>query len=326
MDGTLNLVTSIVAYTDSNTNSNPQERSPQHGKTFLGLPIENPGGDNYSVEAGATKSVFSGVRSTSIANDTEFTLTLSSLASNRYRFTHSAGTAPAFRTNRNLTANTHTITIVVNANATITMTSSFADFGAVIVGDIIFIPGTTTGDTAGPFDALNEGYWQVLSTSTTILQLSRLSGTSFEAAAEVVTITANSQLQAFSAAGVQVGDGLNISNGFATSVLQAYTVIAVNPSWFEVYSTNTLPVSAIGIPTTSGIAFYSSLKRMVYVEADQDCVIKLNGDTNNYQRLQPWLSGDKTMVAQYLKVGPAWSLDVENKSTNVLNLFVAHVE
>ena len=48
-------------------------------------------------------------------------------------------------------------------------------------------------------------------------------------------------------------------------------------SYFEVLSTATLPVSAVGTPGSANIAFYNAAKRMVYLEGDQEFIVKVNG-------------------------------------------------
>lgn len=327
MNSLLNLNTSILAYTDTVANSNPQQRIPQWNRGFVGLPIENSSGQSYSIDPNETMNIFDGTVSTAIDNTTQFTLTLSTINPNLYRFTWTGGTNPGFRTNRNLTTNGHTITMTLNTNFTLTMSSSAADFSAVVQGDIVYIPGLTTGDVAGPFNSANEGQWKVLSvTSTTVLQLARLPGINFQGISEVVVSTNNIQVQAFSDSGLQVGTGLDISNGFADSVLQSYTVSNVTPSFFEVITTETLPVLAIGVPTATGMIFYSFLKKFLYIEADQECVVQLNGDASISQRIQPILSADQTTVGTYMKMGPAWSLNLKNLTNNTLNVLVVTAE
>ena len=325
MNANLNLFLSIQAFTDPTVTSNPKKRIPDLNKSLQGLAIQDPRGDTFSLDPQQSLSIFDGSRTTSIDNTTEFTLSLSTLASNRYRFTHTNGTAPVFRTDRALTANGSNITIVVNTNNTITLTSDNSDFGSVVVGDNVFIPGPTTGDSATVFAASNEGLWVVLSASATVLELSRPTGTGFQASAETVLLTSNAQLQAFSAAGVQVGDTVNIASGFASVVLRAYEIAAIHPSWFEVLSTAALPVSAVGIPGAANIAFYQFAKRLVYIEGDQQFLVQINGDTSSFQKVQPWLDGDEDLVGQHLHTGTVWSLTIENLSDSPLNLLVISV-
>jgi hypothetical protein len=320
---------SVLTYQDQGINSNPSKTYTDWSRTTL-LSVENPKENRYVVDPGDTLSVFSGIRSTSISGTTEFLLTISPLSSDVYRFTwDTVGTNPAFRVNRNLTCNTHTLTLAVNINQTVSLTSSNAgDFSAVVVGDTIFIPGVSTGDIASPFNSLNEGYWQVIGKDGpgTVLQMIRPTGTSFSAYAQAVLQTTNLQILAYSAAGVQVNDKVNISAGFSTPVLRTFTVSAVTPTWFEVVSTDPLPVIETAVPTAAGMIFYSTAKQFIKVEADQECVLRMNGDTSDYMRLSPWAAGDPDQVSEFVKVGPTWSLDVVNKSTASLNVLIISVE
>lgn len=320
----LSLNSTILAYSDVEVNSNPSERFFDWFRSIT-VDVNDPQGNAYTIDPGASLDIFDGTRSTGIDNTTEFQLTISPLYSTTYRFTWTGtGTAPAFRTDRGLALNGDSFTLTVNVNLTATLSGSSGDFTSVLAGDVLFVPGLTTGDTAGPFSSDNEGYWNVLSkdgTSAT-LQLARF-GDSFSGVTETVTLTANSQLQAFSATGVQVGDSVKISNGFSLSVQGSYTVNAINPKWFEIVTTKTLPINETAIPTASGINFYTSAKRYIRIEADQNCIIKTNGNTGNSEELQPW---DSDLKAEYTKTGPTWSLSVDNKSTLPLNLLVMSCE
>lgn len=320
---------SVLAYLDSNINSNPSKIYTDWSRTTL-LSVENPKENQYVVDPGATLSIFSGIRSTSIDGTTEFLLTISPLSSDTYRFTwDTVGTNPAFRVNRNLTCNAHTLTIALNINQTASLTSSNAgDFSAVLVGDTIFIPGVSTGDIASPFNSLNEGYWQVIGKDGpgTVLQMIRPTGTSFSGYGQAVLQTTNVQILAYSSAGVQVGDMVNISAGFSTPVLKTFAVSAVTPAWFEITSTDPLPVVETAVPTAAGMIFYSTSKQFLKVEADQECVLRMNGDTSDFMRLSPWAAGDPDQVSEFVKVGPTWSLTVVNKSTASLNILVLSCE
>lgn len=326
MKATLSLISTTIAYGDVGVTSNPS-RKYVDWSLAKNHSVDNPKTIPYTVEPGETLSIFDTVRATGVAADTALTITLNPLEETTYRFTHSGGTAPAFRTSRALALAGNNVTIVANANQTVTMTSGLAaGFNAVVVGDTIFIPGTSTGDSASPFTASNEGYWNVLAkTSSTVLQLARPVDQTFLAYGEVVAVVSNTQLQAFSAAGVQVGDSVDISAVFPTAVLKKYTVLAVNPSWFEVQSTLPLPLSVTAVPGTAGIAFYDGARRYLKVVYDQECALNLNGVTSAV-KLSPWLAGDDEMVGIYEAVGPAWSLTVLNRSQETLNLLVITAE
>lgn len=313
----LNLVLKALAFNDQPATANPMRRHFDWGRSMQALVVTNPKGTPYTVLPNSSLAIFSGTRSTSIDLSTQFTLAVSTLATNRYRFTNTGGTAPVLRTDRSLTPNGHTFTWTANANATETLASStVGEFAAVQVGDSIWVPGTSTGDTAGPFNVLNEGLWIVLSKdgTNTILQLARSTGVDFSGTSEATAATANTQVQAFSSTGVQIGDTVDISAGFALPVQQSYVIVAVAPTWFEVITSATLPVSQVAVPGVSGIAFYSSAKRLLIVETDQEAAVQVNGDTTQNSRVSPIAAGDAEQTGFYWKFGPTWSLTVVNRS------------
>lgn len=329
MNATLNLIANILAYGDVGTTSNPQRRYVDWSIN-RSYQVANAKAEAYVLAPGASLTVFSGTRTTAIDNTTQFQMALSTLSSTRYRFTWTAvGTAPALRTDRGINLATHVITMTANSNSTLTMASgTAADFAAVQAGDTIFIPDVTTGDAASPFNPLNTGYWVVMSvTNNQTLQLARPSGSSFSGVSEVVTPSLSTSVWAFSAAGVQVGDSVNINAGFDSSIQGTYQVVAVTSKWFEVIATQPLPTTETALPTASGMIFYTSAKRYLRVEVDQAAVLRLNGATDNTNMLAPWSPADPDNTATYEKVGPCWQAVVVNQSqTASLNLLVISAE
>src|SRR5688572_29800637 len=142
MDATLKLTSSTLAYGDLGATSNPLKRFVDWG-VQRSYAVENPKSIPVTLEASETREIFSGVRATGIAADTEFTLTLSTLSSTRYRFTHSGlTTAPALRTNRALTLSGEEVVVTANTNGTAIFATDAGEFSAVQVGDVIFLPNT----------------------------------------------------------------------------------------------------------------------------------------------------------------------------------------
>lgn len=298
-------------------------------RALQGMQVQAPQDPVYRIPPGATQTIFNGVRSTSLDNTTQLTLSLSPLASNRYRFTWTGGTAPVFRTDRALATAGHTLTLALPGNGTMSVSSStVGDFASVQVADSVWIPGATTGDPAGPFDELNTGLWTVLAKdgTSTQLQLQRPAGSDFAAFAQAVVVVANSNFQAFSAAGVQVGDKVDISAGFSTPVLQTFTVDRLTAKWFEALATGPLPIAQVATPGTAGIQFYVSTKRVVYVEVDQEAILRFNGDTSNTGRISPFAAGSPDGVGWDTRSGPVWQLDIVNRSTETMNALVISAE
>jgi hypothetical protein len=217
---------------------------------------------------------------------------------------------------------------VVNSNLAVTVSAlSGNPFNNTQVGDTIFIPGVSTGDAPGPFSALNEGYWTVLSQSNLAITMARPAGTAvFSGVSEVVTPTNDTSINSFSATGIQVGDTLELSGGFAITALHAYEILAVNPNWIEVLSTAALGPQTGIVPTTAGFTIYKAAIRYLRIEADQECAVRCNGDTGNTNRLEPLIPGTDANTAWREQFGPVWKLVIVNRSTVTLNLTVLQAE
>ena len=328
MQGTLNVTTKIVAFADSQTTSQPSMRFVDWTRDISGTPVDDPKSEGHRIEALGQKTLFDGSRTTTLDGTTAFSISLLAVDSaSRYRITHTGGTAPGFRTGRALTPSGIALTFTVGANGTLNVASAAPVFGSVVSGDEVFIPHTTTGDAANVISPINAGEWQVLAAvDSQHITLTRFAGEDFSAVSEVVTPTANSQLQAFGAAGVQIGDSVDISDGFNTGTQKTFTVYGVADTFIEIVSTVPLAQESGVIPGASGMAFYTETKKVLYIEVNQEAVVRVNGDTGNTQRVSPMDSSDPRKPGQYYRTGPTWSLVVVNRSTSPLDITVIHAE
>lgn len=325
MDSILNLTQKIVAYSDKTVSSNPRLRNVDWTRDMSGLAIANPKTDRFDIQAGDTKLIFDGTRTTTIGVNTAFTISLSPLDPSRYRFTYISGINPTLRADRAIDLTGIATTFSVNANATANITTASPGFAGVVLGDTVFVPGVTTGDSAGPFSPSNEGFWTVIAVLTTSnIQVARLAGVDFSASAETQTPTAASQLQVFSASGVQAGDAVDISAGF--SFQDTFVVDLVTPKFFEIITSKAVPSEIGATPGASGMVFYTETKTFLYIEVDQQAVVRLNGNTGNQDRLEPRESGNAAMPGVLLKMGPVWSLSLVNRSTVTMSALVIHAE
>jgi len=319
----LNLLHSILAYdgSEGSTNNNPNRRLANWTREFRNVQVENAVSNQAVIQPGGSLAIYSGTQATSIDGTTAFAVSLLAGTASTYRFLSAAGTAPAFRAERALAAGATTpIVVTTNNNSTAKFASSGTgalSFAAVQIGDVLRIAGLSTGDAAGPFNTLNEGYWSVIGKDATSITCVRPDGAAFLAAAESVVLGLGyaSVFRAYSAAGVQVGSTVDVSAGFSAVTQKSYTVTAVAPDFFEVVSTTPIPLESGIMPDASGMVFYTSAKKVVYVEVDQEAVVRLNGDASNSNRLSPFLPGDPAQVAVFHKVGLAYSLTVVNRST-----------
>jgi hypothetical protein len=326
MSAILNIGVSIICYGDASISSNPKRRFVDWTRNTQGLVVGNPKSEQFVVDPGATFTVFDGTRTTSIDATTAFTVTSNLLDPSRFRFTNTAGTAPVFRTDRGLALNGITVTVAVNTNGSASFSLSGGSWGTAVAGDVLFIPGAVSGDPVGPFSALNEGYWLVLSVSGSTLTAARPLGVTFQGAGQVVPVTSNAQIMAFSAAGVQPSDKVDIAAGFSSGTLRTFTVVAVTPKWFEVSSSVPLALDVGILPGVTGMAFYKFSKSYVRIECDQESVIRLNFDSGNTQRVSPIIPGDADNMGWFEKFGPAWNCSVVNRTSVPLNINVITTE
>jgi hypothetical protein len=330
MDAVLNLHTKLLAFGDKTINSNPRLRAVDWEREALGIPVKDPESKGHQILAGSSKVIFDGTRSTTIDGTTSFSIGINFANPSLYRITHTGGTNPTFKTGRGLTLTGIALTFAVNPNNLVTLSLPMAapfDFTNVQPGDVIFIPHTSTGDAANVINILNSGYWQVLAKADNLtLSLTRDPNTFFEGVGETVTLTSNSQIRAFSSTGVQVGDSVAISAGFSISTQKTFTVSAVTDLFIEITSTLPLPSETNIVPGVSGMLFYTENKRIVYIEADQECVVRLNGDSGNTQRISPIEPGNASKPGMYLKSGDVFSMTIVNKSFATLNVLVVSAE
>lgn len=333
MSEILNLNTSLLTYddTDQGTTNNPMRRLSDWTRRFSNVVVSRAKSSSFVIDPGQSLLLFSGVRTTSIDGTTAFGMSLLSSSTSTYRFTNSAGAAPAFRTARALaTSALSQVVVAINNNAVATFTVSIAgSFAAAQVGDILRIAGVATGDASGPFAAGNEGYWVVLSATASVLTCRRLAGAAFSGSAETVIlgVTFATLFTVYSSAGVQIGDKVEISAGFSVVTQRTFTVSQVAPTFFEVVSADPLPLETGILPGAAGMVFYTAAKKVVYCEVDQEAVVRPNGYTGDLIRLSPFTPSDSSLVASYQQIGNIFSLTVVNKSdVNTLNLFVFTAE
>lgn len=324
MDGFLTITNRALAFHDLTPNSQPQLKAYDWAYTAKTLSVSDPKTYAGTIAAGGSALIFDGTRATTLDGTSAFSVALSPLdAGTRYRFTWTGGTNPTLRTDRALTLSTQAVTVAVNADSTVNVTLGGGTFAGVVAGDTVFIPGLSTGDSATVFSEVNVGFWVVLAVvSSTNLQLARAPGNGFSATGETVTLASDAQLQAFSAAGVQPGDSVQISASFSPVTLRTYIVDEVTSTWFEVISTAPIATESGKLPGAAGLVFYTDGVRFLHVEADQDTVVQLDGDTGETLRLSPIQAGDPKQAGWLEKFGASHKLVLVNKSSVPLN-FIA---
>lgn len=322
----LNIVNSLLGYKDSSgVVSNPLQRSFDWSRRYTNVPAENGTSDEITLQPGQSQIIFDGTRSPSQAfnpSTTQLSLDLLSLSSSTYRLSVASG-AGQFRTPRAINFSSATsVSLVVNNNAiaTITINSPTTEsFVSVQIGDVLRIRGYNTGDTSDiAFSAINSGYWTVISSSAASVTVKRPSGQSFSGASETVTIGSAStqdQLSVYSSIGIQIGDSFSIQGTLSQSSYGNYSVLRVSPTSIDFVSGTPLaqehnkPLSAL-----SDVVFYSDAKKLLYVEVDQNCAVRFNGQSDNLNVITPIQVGQESLPGYLNKWGYTWKCEVVNLS------------
>jgi hypothetical protein len=311
----LTYITKVLAYDDLPKTNNPRRVGIDRTVSLVNIPVENDQTAKFDLDPGASVVAIDGTRSTAQDGTTAYTLTLHPFDPTTYRLTYVSGTAPAFRTDRGLNLETVALTLTVNPNQTLTIEAATGTpFSAVQSGDVVFIPGVSTGDAPSQFNPLNEGSWYCLATGGATIVVGRAPGTVFSGSSDSVTPTTTNAIQAFSATGVQVGDTVDISAGFAQNTQRSYEITAVNPFYIEFISTLPLGLESAIEPGVDGLVIYTAAKRFIGIECEEEIVVQYNGDTGNTNRVTPLLAGSRKFTGSALKWGTTWKLVLVNRT------------
>jgi hypothetical protein len=185
--------------------------------------------------------------------------------------------------------------------------------GGVVVGDYV-----TIGNL---FNNLNQGQWQIISLTATSFSVVNPLGVN-EGPYILGSGFAN-QINIYSAAGVQVGDTLQISGGFSPVTQGYYTVTAVTNNYLQFSSVGVLP--AEGPITTESIAVFSNAQRFIYLESNQHVTMIVNNVAGN--EINPLVGSVSDITPGiFLRTSTVYSLTVTNVSASNAKLFFAAVE
>jgi hypothetical protein len=323
----LNITSRALAYEDPNASNNPQLRPFDWTRQLLGVPVDNPGSFPYTIQPLTTQAVFNGTRTLTYDGTTQFALSAVVNQVGRYRLAYTGtGTAPGFRTARTVASTGGTITVTPQITSSVVFTSSLgAVFGSVTAGDIVYIPGVSTGDSS-VFDPMNEGYWSVLLATSTAITAVRMPGTVFSVKGQTVSITNNSQFQAFSSSGVQVDDVVVLNTSFPISVLNSYEIVSVTAGNVEFLSGQILPSIATIVPGVSSVVVYSDAKNYLGIESNQNIGLFINGSVTQIPII-PLLPGDPDKIGFLQMLGTTiYSLSIINNSTQLATVRISSAE
>ena len=308
----------MLSYSDNFVTNNPHLRSFDHTRRIHSIPVSNPKSDSRQVPAGASLTIFNGTVPTSLSGASTVSLTLLSATSSTYRFSVTAGPA-GFRTARS-TPGLVACAVTINNNAVAVFNFTGATMTAVQSGDTMRINGVSFGD-AGPyaFNDLNSGLWTVIGVSGTQVSCVREAGQPFSGAVESVAV-ATTNVQFYSADGVQRGNKFSVTGTLSPVSQKTFEVLAVTPTTIDFVSATSLPTESGLTYAASSVTFYSESKKLVYIEVDQEAVVRFDGDTSNNNRVSPIQPGQQDLVGFINKWGDSYSCTIVNKSVNPLNV------
>jgi hypothetical protein len=315
------LVFSIFlnAYSDSYPSNAPSRSSFRWNRDANGVLASNPDSLQFTLAPGETRSLVSGERSLTQDGTTQYSIAPVPFETSSYQFTWVGGTNPTFRTARVTGADTTTqVTVTLNGTVLTFTSTGGTNFslisGGVIVGDYVTI--------GNEFNQANQGQYQIIGLTATSFSVVN----EFGVTEGPITLGSSfvSQVSIYSAAGVQVGDTLDITGGFSLVTQGAYKITAVTDTYLQFSSTATLPTE--GPITTEAISVYFMAKKLVYIESDQHVTLTINGDTGD--EIVPLVGCGACEVSpgMFLRTSTIYSLSITNASTTVANLFLASIE
>jgi hypothetical protein len=322
----ISILNYLNAYEDASPSNAPNRSFFRWTRDIKSIFCNNPTSLDLTLAPGETRELFSGMRTLTQDGTTQYSISLVPMTTTEYQLTWSGGTNPTFRTARTTGANSSTeVTVTVNSTV-VTFTSTVGTpfnliSGGVVVGDYVII--------GNQFNPSNQGTWQIISmTNTSFSVVNDLGVAEGPISLGVGYAT---QVQIFSAAGVQVGDTLVISGGFSPVTQGSYTITAVSSTYLQFSSVNPLPTE--GPITTEDITIYFLAKKLVYMESDQDVALTINGVSGVYA-INPLLTcecaSNRTLnqytPGMFMQTSTIYSLSITNTSINTANVFFASVE
>lgn len=272
MSSKLNLSVNMNVFGDPDYSNMPTLNYFKWHRNLIGQSVDNPKVDMAILLPNEEKTIFD--TSVALSSDltTTWNLSLKVGSSSQYILSHNSGTAPLFRTPRDsgidatsvitITKNAKLLTLTVSAGTIFDLIS-----GGVIVGDEIRL--------GSLFNALNQGVFKILSRSSTYLTIENEIGVA-ESDIDLGSGFAE-QLNIYSNSGVQIGDTLDIYDGFFSSIYGSYTIDDVSHNYIVFTSLESLPMED-NVPNLPSLAIYINAKKIIYLEANNKLSIKLNGD------------------------------------------------
>lgn len=283
----LNLDYSIMLYDDTSTR-NPKIKTFDIAKCIQGVVVDDDKSDRLTLAPGETKDIMVTTRALLWDPTTQLTFDryLATGSNVRIKWT-GTGTAPAFRTNRNIGGGATTVVDMTRVSpyaVRITQSAGTAwALGSVQVGDWIKFEKNT--DTfASPFSATNQGAaYQIQAKGANYIDFVDNGSAALDTG---ITLGANFAfaLRAFSAGPVKTGDTIEIAGaGVNASNLGRFQIVDVSPEYIEIV--NPFSQAETLLYGTNSLTVYEYLIGFVHLRASGAIRIK-SGDQAEWARFE----------------------------------------
>lgn len=316
----LNLLIHINGYEDENPTNNPSRNNFRWNRDIQGIDISEPSSRSITLGAGQSHDLFSGTVATADDATTTWDIALKAGTSSTYRISHNSGTLPNFRTPRAIGADATTeVTVTKNAKVvTFTATGGTLydlDAAGLIVGDVVRI--------GSGFNQLNQGKFTIVSFSTNSFSVVNEVGQ----AEGPVTLGASfeDQIKIHGQDGVQIGDKVDITNGFSPVTHGTYEITDVADDYIEFFSLDSLPQETGVSNSPAAFSIYRDAKGFIYIESDQDLDIRINGE-NVTNQIRPLVAGTTRKPGVFMSSASIKSASISNTSQSIANIFYVTAE
>lgn len=322
-DSILNITNHILCYSDPAVTDSPYQRDIDNRLRLESILVKNPQGSTKTLAPGESFKLFSSTVTTSLSPASTVSIAIASQTNSIYRLT-SAGAG--FRTSRSVSG-INTCDVTINNSALAVFDFSGATLTSIIVGDLMRIKGPGLND-AGPyaFNPINSGIWKIIGVSGTKISAIRETGVAFEGIQETISTSTASDVQFFADDLVRPGQKMQISGTFSSVSHKTYEIISSTPTTIDFISTEAIPEESNLTYVASSITIYTSVKKMVSIECDQECSVRFNDATDDSNRITPLKSGDRYLKGYLSKMGDSYSCEIVNKSVNNCNIKFFSVE
>ena len=321
----INIINHLLCYSDPGVTDNPHQRAFDHRLRMESIGVKNPYGNSRDLAPGESFSLFSTIIPTSLSGASTVEIELVDQASSTYRLSATAGPA-GFRTARSVSG-LGACAVTVNNFSVAVFDFTGATLAAVQVGDLMRIKGQASFDD-GPyaFNPINSGIWKVIGISGTKIYATREVGKPFQAVVETVAGPVAGDVQFYADDGVRPGSKFQVTGTFSPVSQRTYEVLQSTPTSIDFVSTEPIPEESGLTYVANSVVVYSSVKKLVYVEVDQECAVRFNGGADDSNRITPLKTGDRFLKGFMSKMGDSYSCTVVNKSVNTCSIKFFTVE